>query len=110
MPNLVVALVILVIGGLAALALSGFVEGVASNSNTGNPQLLALIASIAVWACRTIVVVNQIGVGVALVNTLFMATVGALALGIGLAFGLGGRETAARIVESTGRTEGRPCR
>ena len=99
LPNLVVALVILVIGGLAAKALSRFVEGVARKANVGNPQVLALIASIAVWAFTTIVVVNQIGIGVALVNTLFMATVGALALGLGLAFGLGGRETAARIVE-----------
>lgn len=44
-------------------------------------------------------VINQIGVGVALLNTLFMATVGTLALGLGLAFGLGGRETAKHIVE-----------
>jgi hypothetical protein len=34
------------------------------------------------------------------VNTLFMATVGAVALALGLAFGLGGRETAAQIVRN----------
>jgi hypothetical protein len=33
-----------------------------------------------------------------LVNTLLMAVVGAVALALGLAFGLGGRETAAQIV------------
>jgi hypothetical protein len=34
------------------------------------------------------------------VNTLFMAVVGALALAAGLAFGLGGRDTAALIVRN----------
>jgi hypothetical protein len=42
--------------------------------------------------------VNQLGIATELVNTLFMAIVGALALGAGLAFGLGGRDTAAEIV------------
>jgi hypothetical protein len=34
------------------------------------------------------------------VNTLFFGLVGALALALGLAFGLGGRETAAEIVQT----------
>jgi hypothetical protein len=62
--------------------------------------LLANIARIAVWAFGIVVAVNQIGVAETLVNTLFMAFVGALALATGLAFGLGGRETAGRIVEN----------
>jgi hypothetical protein len=33
------------------------------------------------------------------VNTLFMAVVGAVAIALGLAFGLGGRDTAAKIVQ-----------
>jgi len=45
-----------------------------------------------------LVAVNQIGVAQSLVNILFMAVVGAAALSVGLAFGLGGRDTAARIV------------
>ena len=40
------------------------------------------------------------GIARELVNTLFMATVGALALALGLSFGLGGRDTAAEIVRS----------
>ena len=41
---------------------------------------------------------NQIGIATTIINTLFTATVGALALALALAFGLGGRETAAEIV------------
>jgi hypothetical protein len=98
LPNLVVALVVLVIGGLAARALAGLVRGATAESGLGNPDLLAAIARVAVWAFAIVVAVNQIGVAATLVNTLFMATVGALALALGLAFGLGGRETAAQIV------------
>ena len=98
LPNLVVALVVLVIGGLATNALAGLVRGATAESGLGNPDLLASIARVAVWAFAIVVAVNQIGVATELVNTLFMATVGALALALGLAFGLGGRETAAQIV------------
>jgi flagellar biosynthesis protein FliQ len=98
LPNLVVALVVLVIAGLAANALAGLVRGATAESGLGNPGLLASIARIAVWAFAVVVAVNQIGIAKELVNTLFMATVGALALALGLSFGLGGRETAAQIV------------
>jgi hypothetical protein len=74
------------------------VRGATAESGLGNPDLLATIARVAVWAFAVVVAVNQIGVAATLVNTLFMAVVGALALALGLAFGLGGRETAAQIV------------
>ena len=99
-PNLVVAVVILVIAGLAANALSNLIRGATAQAGFDNPDLLANIARIAVWAFGIVVAVNQIGVAETLVNTLFMAFVGALALATGLAFGLGGRETAGRIVDN----------
>lgn len=100
LPNLIVALVVLVIAGLAANALHGLVRGATSQAGFGNPDLLANIARVAVWAFAVVVAVNQLGIATTLVNTLFMATVGALALALGLAFGLGGRDTAGQIVSS----------
>jgi Mechanosensitive ion channel, conserved TM helix len=98
-PNLVVAVVILVIAGLAANALGNLVRGATAQAGFDNPDLLATIARVAVWAFGIVVAVNQVGIAQTLVNTLFMAFVGALALAAGLAFGLGGRETAAQIVQ-----------
>jgi hypothetical protein len=100
LPNLAVALVVLVIGGLAANALSKIVRGAAAEGGLDNPNLLARVAAVAVWAFAIVVAVNQIGVATTLINTLFMATVGAVALALGLAFGLGGRDTAAEIVRN----------
>jgi len=98
LPNLAVALVVLVIGGLAANSVSKLVRGATAEADLDNPDFLAKLAAIAVWAFAVVVAVNQIGVATTLVNTLFMAVVGALALGLGLAFGLGGRDTAEQIV------------
>ncbi len=98
LPNLVVALVVLVIAGLAANALAGLVRGATAESGLGNPDLLAMIARVAVWAFGIVIAVNQIGIATTIVNTLFMATVGAVAVAFALAFGLGGRETAGEIV------------
>lgn len=98
LPNLVVALVVLVIAGLLANALAGIVRGATAEAGFTNPDLAANVARIGVWAFAIVVAVNQIGVAATLVNTLFMAFVGALALAAGLAFGLGGRDTAGEIV------------
>jgi hypothetical protein len=97
LPNVVVAVAVLIIGGLAANALAGLVRGATAKADLGNPDLLANIARVAAWAFAIVVAVNQIGIARELVNTLFAATVGAVALAAGLAFGLGGRETAAEI-------------
>src|ERR1043165_5609090 len=99
-PNLVVAVVILVIAGLAATALSDLVRGATAQAGFSNPDLLATITRVAVWAFGIVIAVNQIGVAQTLVNTLFMGFVGALALAAGLAFGLGGRDTAGQIVDN----------
>jgi hypothetical protein len=99
-PNLVVAVVVLVIAGLAANALGNLIRGATAQAGFDNPDLLATIARVAVWAFGIVVAVNQIGIAQELVNTLFMGFIGALALAAGLAFGLGGRETAGRIVDN----------
>src|SRR5574339_393495 len=99
-PNLVVAVIILVLAGLAANALGNLVRGSTAQAGFENPDLLETITRVAVWAFGIVIAVNQIGVAQTLVNTLFMGFVGALALAAGLAFGLGGRETAGRIVDN----------
>ena len=98
LPNVVVALVILVIGGLAARALSNIVRGAAGEAGLTNAHFLSKVASVVVWAFAVVVAIHQIGIATELVNALFIAIVGSIALALGLAFGLGGRETAAEIL------------
>ena len=96
-PNLIVAVIVLMIGALIARFVGDLVRGGASEMGFGSPNLLATISRVAIMAFAVIVAVNQIGIAATLVNTLFMAVVFAFALAVGLAFGLGGRDTAARM-------------
>lgn len=105
-PNLIVALVVLVIAGLAANALGSLVRGATAQAGFSNPQFLASVTRTAVWGFGIIIAVNQIGIATSLVNILFMGFVGALALALGLSFGLGGRETAGEIVSEWYRQGG----
>lgn len=101
LPNVVVALVVLVIGGIAANGLANLVRASTSEAGFANPDMIAKVARVTVWAFAIVVAVNQLGIAETLVNTLFMAVVGAAALAFGLAFGLGGRDAAADMVRRT---------
>src|SRR5918998_5405670 len=103
LPNLVVALLVLVIGGLAAKALSQLVRGASAQAGFTNPDMLATVARVAVWGFTIVVAINQLGIATTLINTLMIGLVGSLALAFGLAFGLGGRDRAAQVLERAGR-------
>ena len=108
LPNLVVALVVLVVGGLAANALSRLVRGTTAGAGFSNPDMLAAVTRIAVWSFAVVVAVSQLGIATALLDTLVAGVVGALALATGLAFGLGGRDRAARLLDQLDRRPERP--
>jgi hypothetical protein len=99
LPNLIVAIAVLIIAGVAAGALSNVVRGAAAEAGFRNPDTLATVTRVAVWAFAVVIAVNQLGVAQTLINTLLTGVVFALALAVGLAFGLGGRDTAARKLE-----------
>lgn len=104
LPNLVVALVVLVIGGLAATALSNLVRGATAQAGLSGSNTLATIAKVAVCAFAVVIAVNQLGIATVVINTLLIGVVGALAIATGLAFGLGGREQAAALLGRASRT------
>lgn len=100
LPDPVMALGVLIIGGLGAGALSKLVRGAASNAEMRNPDMPATITNIAARAVATVIAVNQIGIATTLVDTLLMAAAGAGALALGMAFGLSGYDAAVAIVRS----------
>ena len=104
LPNLVVALVVLVIGGLAAKALSQLVRGASAEAGFTNPDMLGTVTRVAVWGFTIVVAINQLGIATTLINTLLIGLVGAFALAFGLAFGLGGRDRAAQMLDRASRS------
>ena len=100
LPNLVVAIFVLFIGGIAARALGNVVRGATAEGGFSNPETLSNVARTAVWSFAVVIAINQLGIATNLINTLFTGFVGALAIALGLAFGLGGRDRASRTLEN----------
>lgn len=98
-PKIVVSLLLLGVGAFLGNLLAGIVRGTASEAGMGNPNLLGKLASGAVMAFAIIAAVNELGVAPVVVNTLYIGLVAALALALGLSFGLGGKETAGKLTE-----------
>jgi len=103
-PNIIVALFILAIGMFLGQILAGIVRGSASEANLGSPELLAKLANGAVVAFAVIAAMNELNIAPVVVNTLYIGLVSAIALALGLAFGLGGKDVAARYAERWTRT------
>jgi Conserved TM helix len=100
LPNLVVAIFVLFIGGIAARALGNIVRGATAEAGFANPETLSNVTKTTVWAFAIVVAINQLGIATNLITTLFTGFVAALAIALGLAFGLGGRDLASRSLEN----------
>jgi len=98
-PNVVIAMAIIVIGSLIANFLSGLVRSSVSGLGVGNPNLLATLTQYIVIGFAVIAAIDQLGIAATLVNTLLIGLIGSVALAVGLAFGLGGRDVAAQITQ-----------
>jgi hypothetical protein len=98
-PNVFVAILVLFLGTLAATFVADIVRG--ATARIGNSLIFAGIARWAIIGFALLIALEQLQIAPALINVLFTAIVGAVALAFGLAFGLGGRETAQRWLART---------
>ncbi len=98
-PKILVAMLILGLGAFLGQIVAGVVRGAAGEAGMRNASFLGKLASGAVMAFAIIGAVNELGVAPIVVNTLYIGLVASLSLALGLAFGLGGRDTAARLTE-----------
>lgn len=96
-PNIIVALIILGVGAFLGQILSGLVRGTIAEAKAGNADIVARVTYGAIMAFAIIMALNELNVAPVVVNTLFIGLVAALALALGLAFGLGGRDAAAEL-------------
>ena len=97
-PNVFVAILVLFLGTLAATFVADIVRGATATANIGNPSIFANIARFAIMGFAALVALEQLQIAPALINELFGAIVAAAAIAFGLAFGLGGQDTARRYL------------
>lgn len=98
-PNVIVAAFILVIAAVVADPLQKVVAGSARAADVPSAELLGGVTRWAIWLFAFLAALNQLGIAGAFFQTLFTGIIAMLALAGGLAFGLGGKEAAARFIE-----------
>jgi small-conductance mechanosensitive channel len=94
-PSIFVAILILFLATLLANFVSRIVRGA-----TGS-DILASITQYAIIVYAVFAAITQLGIAVELTAPTFLILLGAIALALAIAFGLGGREVARDIVEKT---------
>jgi hypothetical protein len=97
LPNVIVAVLIFVIAAAVGGAAAGLAHRTMGDTPTGD--LVKTAAPALVLSVAFFMILTQLNIAPEIVQILFTAIVGALALGLALAFGLGGRNVAARILE-----------
>ena len=96
LPNVVAAILIFVIAAAVAGWLGHAVSRLLGDSPTG--QLAATVLPVLVMAIAIFMILNQLRIAPDIVTITYAALMGAVALGMALAFGLGGRDVASRIL------------
>jgi hypothetical protein len=99
-PRLFVAFLIVVVGALIANVVAGAVRGATAETGLTTAGLLSSLARWFILLFALLTAVTELGIAQSMIFILFASAVGMVALAGGLAFGLGGRETAAQIVNS----------
>ncbi len=92
-PNIIAAILILILAALLANFVSGIVRGATGSG------LLASVAQYAIIVYAAFAALTQLGIAVQLTANTFLILLGAVALAAALAFGLGGRDLARDILQ-----------
>ncbi|MFO8053170.1 MAG: hypothetical protein R6U54_04340 [Candidatus Omnitrophota bacterium] len=98
-PNVIAAVFVLVLGLFLANLVSGIVRTAASNAKLPKPEVLAGLSQWAIVIFAVTASLRQLGIAPFLVSTTFYILFGGICLALALAFGLGGKDVAAKLLE-----------
>jgi small-conductance mechanosensitive channel len=99
LPQVIVAVLILLVAAVVAEAAEQVVVGSAKAAALKSAGFLGKVARYAIWIFALLAALAQLNVATLFVQTLFTGVVIAVSLAVGLAFGLGGQQAAARYLE-----------
>jgi len=97
-PNVIAALFILVLGMFAATLMRNIVRTAANNAGLSQAKLLAQIVETVVIVFAIFVGLEQLQIGIRITELTISIVLGAIGLGLALAFGLGCKDIAGKFV------------
>ena len=99
LPNVIVAAMILVVAAVVADVAKQLVVGSAKAAHLPSVGLLGGVTKWAIWVFAILAALYQLGIAGPFVQTLFTGFVAAVSIAVGLSFGLGGKDAAARFLD-----------
>ena len=98
LPNVIAALLIFLVAAGVAGAVGGLAHRAMGDTATG--RVVRAAAPALIMAIAVFMILTQLGIATVIVVITYTALIGAAALGAALAFGLGGRDAAAQLIDS----------
>ena len=102
LPNVVVAILIFVLAGAIAAAASRLIAGALGDTALG--KIAGAAVPVLIMGVATFMILDQLNIAPAIVEITYIALLGSVALGMAIAFGLGGRDVAGRMLEDAYRS------
>jgi len=99
-PNVLSAVIVLAIGVLLGGFVEKVVKGALASVDLKTSRLMGKIASYTVVTVATLAALSELKIAEGFINVLFIGFVAMLALGFGLAIGLGAKDTVAKVLGS----------
>ena len=98
LPNVIAALLIFIVAALVAGLVGGLAHRMMGDTPTG--KIVRAAAPALIMGIAVFMILTQLGIAPIIVTTTFIALIGSIALAAALAFGLGGRDAAAELINS----------
>lgn len=99
LPNIIVAVILLIIGIYFARMLSQVVKTSLKGMKEKTATLISQITYVAIIVVTIFITLGQLNIASNIVTSAFIIIFGAICLALALAFGLGGREKASEIID-----------
>lgn len=101
LPQVIVAVLVLLIAAVVARAMQKVVVASAKAGHLHVAELSGRVTKWAIWIFAILTALYTLGVAPGIIQTLITAVFAGGALAFGLSFGLGGRDTAQKVIEKT---------
>jgi len=99
LPKVIVAAIILLVSVVIAAAIQKLVVSSAKAANIPSANVLGEIAKWAIWLFAFMFALSQLEILNSFIQPLFIGVIAAISLALGLSFGLGGRDAAAKYID-----------
>jgi len=101
LPRVIVAVLVLLVSAVIGDVMQKIVTTSARTAEIRSARFLGVVTKWSIWIFAILVALVQLGIASVFIQTIFTGVVVAISLALGLSFGLGGQDAAARFIEKT---------